>query len=155
MSSNPGRDSNPHDADVLFDTAMVLIGKLQKGKANKQTVLLLAVSIFLDVMLSVAVIFLSVGTIHQNNGSVKTQYQQCLVNNTARSEDKMLWEVFLADATPPKNKITPKITAELAHLSMLVNAKDVPRDCARLYPQAVRLRMSCSILTRRTSPVRP
>jgi len=122
------------DDEALISTAMRLIGQLQRGKASKKTALMLAVSICLDVALSIIVVFLTIGQIHGNSGEAVVQYSQCVENNSARAQDKLLWGAFFSDATPKGAKLTPKIIAEVTELRAIVNAKDAPRDCKALYP---------------------
>ena len=81
--------------------------------------------------LAVVVIFLTLGQIHQNNAATDVQRQQCTANNTARAQDRGLWDYILGAPGPPK---TAQQKAEAAHLKSLVAQKDTPRDCAALYP---------------------
>lgn len=103
-------------------------------KLSRKYIFGLAVSISLDVTLSVVTIFLAIGlnsaSTTQRAASQQTNYQQCQISNTDRAQDKQVWDVFLGDLVPKGTKLTPKLQAEINHIYSVVNSKDAPRDCS-------------------------
>src|SRR6266478_3632424 len=108
--------------DKLFDTAMVLIGRLQKGKASRKTVIALIVSIVLDVALTAVLGIVAVNQEHTTTSIHRSQLAACATGNAIRNENRQLWEFFLAVATsqkpaqpptPAQKAQTAKVIAEL------------------------------------------
>jgi large-conductance mechanosensitive channel len=102
-------------------------------RGNRRIIIGLVISFAIDIILTVAFVFLTISLINQDNNATATNKSQCIANNTARAQDKTLWDVFLSDLAPKGTKLTPKIQAELAHLNQIVAQKDAPRNCSALY----------------------
>jgi len=131
----PDRTEEPAD-DVLIGTAMELIKKLQRTKASKKTVLLLAISIFLDVTLSIVVILLGVGLSHSNSGLVDQENRLrsqeltiCNESNATQQEFVSLWILNTEDFH--SNALGKSFLK-------VVEALYIPVDCQQVYGQGTR-----------------
>ena len=124
----------PSEPNALQDTALRIVDKLVKrGKVDRRLIWVTIVSVVLDISLSVLVVFLFNGISSDQNSIEQVNITQCETANAARADDQVLWDTFITDLTPPGTKLTPVLMAEIAHLKAILNAKDAPRDCFRIY----------------------
>jgi hypothetical protein len=108
-------------------------------RGNRRVIIALAVSLFLDVCLTVEVTVAAVqsgdassraaGTVTQLHAS---QVSACQLANVNRAQDIAIWDTFLAELAPPAAR-TPAVKAKLAVINAAIRVKDTPRDCTRLY----------------------
>jgi hypothetical protein len=100
----------------------------QQGK-SRRNLRLLAVSVALDVALSVALGALALSQAHTSEAIHNSQVSACQQANVSRAEDIAIWNRLLrlpAGATSAQK-------SEVAELEKLVGVKDSPRNCAALY----------------------
>jgi hypothetical protein len=133
----PG-DSEPSSASDIADELSTTLGKisaslrtLQKTKASKRTAWLLAVSILLDVMLSVVTIFLGAGLAHSNSGLAQqgrqlraSELSACQAENAISQNFINLWVLNTEDFNS-----TPAGESFL----YVVRSLYIPVNCAALY----------------------
>jgi uncharacterized protein HemX len=100
----------------------------QQGK-SRRNLRWLAVSVVLDVALSVALGALAFGQAHTSEAIHNSQVSACQQANVKRAQDVAVWNRLLR--LPPTATSAQK--TEIAELEKLVGVKDAPRDCAALY----------------------
>jgi hypothetical protein len=108
-------------------------------RRSKRVIAALAVSLFLDVCLTIGVTVAAVqsGDASSRAADAVTQLHAsnvsaCRQANVNRAQDIAIWDKFLAGLAPPAVR-TAAVRAELAEVNHLIAVKDAPRNCARLY----------------------
>lgn len=127
-------------AAALSDTLDTMSQKLAEmrryGHRSRKFIIALAISLVLDITLSVLTILLAVGVNNAQNSVQHVNVTQCLASNDARAQDAILWNTLLNDLDKPGTKVTPKNAAAIHEINILrkiVVIKDAQRDCLRIY----------------------
>jgi hypothetical protein len=108
-------------------------------RLGKRVIIALAISLFLDVCLTVGV---TIAAIQSGDASARasstvtqlhaSQVSACQQANVNRAQDIAIWNTFLDQLSPPAAR-TPAVTAKLAVINAAIRVKDTPRDCTKLY----------------------
>ena len=109
-------------------------------KKDRHMVIALVISVALDIMLSVMMIFLFTGQVHQNTTFRVAQQRQnttlntklvkaCQDINTNKANDIALWNYTLRNVHPK----TAAQELSLQHEQQLVNVRDQQVDCVARY----------------------
>jgi hypothetical protein len=114
VTGQPGRDEALNIIEGATDALGAVREELSRlnayGRRNRRLIIALAVSLCLDVLLTVAVIVggvalagnkATIGEIHQ------TQVNACQTGNRLRDEQRRLWEHVVAISKPPRGALTP------------------------------------------------
>lgn len=120
-----------------------MTGQLAAVKAtvrrSRRVIIALAVSLLLDVCLTVGVTVAAVqsGDASGRAGDAVAQLHAsnlsaCRQANVNRAQDIAIWDTFLSELAPPAAR-TAAVKAKLAVINTAIRVKDTPRDCARLY----------------------
>jgi hypothetical protein len=139
----PDNNNSPATAGAgkLFDTAMVMIDKLSLSQAHYTRLQRgLFISVALDIILSIALIFVFSGQVHQNTAFRVEQQQQnialhkalvksCNDINANKENDIKLWDNILSSSHPKT------AAEELALLTKkrLVDIRDQQVNCVKVY----------------------
>lgn len=102
----------------------------ESAHRTRQMAIGLAVSIILDVVLTVVVALLSVSALNQNATLHASQLASCATSNETRAEQRQLWQYIFQISG------TPKTTAEKAREQQFlafVNTTFAPVNCAAVY----------------------
>jgi hypothetical protein len=93
----------------------------------------LACSAGVQALLIGLVVVLLISNLHTTDGQEQSNITQCQLANITRHQDIAIWDQFLKDLTPPKPRVTPKVTGELAVIYHLIVLKDTPRNCQKAF----------------------
>jgi len=130
-----------HGANVLFGTAMQLIDKMSMSQARETRLTRgLVISVALDIILSIALIFVAIGQVHQNNAFHVAQTKQnaalsaaliksCKAGNVNKANDIKLWDDILKTDHPK----TAAQEEQFLTIQGLVSVRDQPIDCVARY----------------------
>ncbi|HEX3960917.1 MAG TPA: hypothetical protein VHZ03_30580 [Trebonia sp.] len=103
------------------------------NRTNRHIIIALVVSFCLDLLVTAGFGWNTVQVNGAQNASHDSQISACQQANVNRAQDIAIWNQFLTDIAPPGTPETAKVKAELAGLSKLVQVKDEPRNCQKLY----------------------
>lgn len=96
----------------------------------------LAVSLAVDITLTVVVLFLTGHQADLTHAIHKSQLASCAIGNDFRARQAQVWEHVLAVSTPPANETPAERTARLAKVDafrVYVARQFHPVDCTALY----------------------
>lgn len=108
----------------------------QYGHKSRKFIIGLAISLFLDITLSVLTVLLAVGVNNAQNSVQHVNFTQCVASNEARAQDALFLNTLLNDFVAPGTKVTPENAAAVTKVNQLrqiVRSKDAQRDCVKLY----------------------
>jgi hypothetical protein len=108
---------------------------IQQGK-SRRNIRLIAVSVALDVALSVSLIFLAVGQASVSDQIHRSQVTACGIGNGNRAAQIRLWDHVIAISKAPPGETAAQRTARLAKLAAFrayVRTTFHPVDCTALY----------------------
>lgn len=111
--------------------------KLSQLAASPQTIIKVwAVSAILNVLFLASILVLGLlyaansNQLHQQNAALyNSSVSQCRANNANRAQDFVIWTA-LEKPTAPRNAAA---RAKWAKLTQLVEKKDAPRNCIKVY----------------------
>ena|ERR1017187_249828 len=145
-------DSNETDdgaatpgANRLFGTAMVLIDKMSVSQRRSRVLeRWLAISVALDILLSIALVFVFAGQVNLNSSFRVAQQKQnaslslaliksCQAGNANKAYDIELWNDILKTDHPK----TAAQELTLLNLQRLVHVRDQPIDCIARYSNII------------------
>jgi hypothetical protein len=145
-------DSNETDDDAatpganrLFGTAMVLIDKMSVSQRRSRVLeRWLAISVALDILLSIALVFVFAGQVNLNSSFRVAQQKQnaslslaliksCQAGNDNKAHDIELWNDILKTDHPK----TAAQELTLLNLQRLVHVRDQPIDCIARYSSII------------------
>lgn len=130
-----------HGANVLFDSAMVLLDKLALSQKHYRILQRgLVISVALDILLSIALMFVFTGQVNLNSTFRIAQQRQnttlntklvkaCQDINTNKANDIALWNYTLRNVHPK----TAAQELSLQHEQQLVNIRDQQVNCIARY----------------------
>lgn len=137
--SQPGDDATLAAAERLstsMDGLREDIGTLRSyGKRNRHFIWTLAVSLVLDVVLSVAVAVIAVQANQAASAADRnrdTQRVTCESANESRAANRSLWGAILDASNQANPNATPAQRNQVEGLRWFVNQVFAPRDCAHL-----------------------
>lgn len=100
------------------------------SRRTRRLALGLAMSIVLDVLLTVVVALLTITSLNQNATLHASQLVSCANSNDTRAEQRRLWAYILRISAPPK---TAAAKAQEQQFVAFVNATFAPVNCAAIY----------------------
>lgn len=103
---------------------------LRYGHASRNLIHWLAVSIALDIMLSLALGWVAIGaqqTANQASSLAARSYQACLAGNDFRATELQLWNYILD--LPPTAPRTPDQQAQQVQFRTYIDRQFAPRKC--------------------------
>ena len=120
-------------AEKAASTQDAIVAQQRK---SKRTVRLLAVSVILDIMLSVATITLAVNQQNVSRAIHDSQLAACAIGNETRAAQVQLWDHVIGISRPPPGETGAERKARLARLAALrAYVRNTFRqiNCAALY----------------------
>ena len=134
-----------HGANVLFDSAMVLLDKLALSQKHYRILQRgLVISVALDIILSIALMFVFAGQVNLNSAFRVAQQRQnttlntklvkaCQDINTNKANDIKLWNELLLNTIPVVPNESKAELALQAKFHALINVRDQPVNCIARY----------------------
>lgn len=134
-------DALPNDpvatAQALTSSLDALSGELEAanrfGRRNRRMIWWLAVSLLLDVVLTVVVAVVAVEVNHASDKAAQVHSQQvatCLSTNEGRKLNVQLWDYVLS--IPPSRPRTEEQDKRIADFRVFLHKTFAPRDCSRI-----------------------
>jgi len=105
------------------------------GKQNRHYIWALAVSLLLDVVLTVVVVIVAGQARDANNlatANRNSQIETCNSSNVARQTSRELWNYILDVAAKQPENETPDRKRQLADFRAYMEKTYAPRDCAQI-----------------------
>lgn len=135
---------SPDPVAELAERAISIAGKAAATQAaivkqqarSKKVTRWLAVSVALDVTLSIVTIFLAAGQISVSDSIRRTQVNGCALGNGYRTAQVRLWDHVISVSVPPPRETPAERARRLATVRafrVYVHGVFRPVDCARLY----------------------
>lgn len=135
MTDDKYRETLNAAAD-LQESMAVLSGEIRGlrtyGKRNRNYIVGLAVSLFLDLVLSIVVAFVAVSAAEANDQADqnrRTQIATCESANQSRAVTVNLWNYVLDSAA--KNDPTPQKLKQISDFRAYMQKAYAPRDCSQ------------------------
>lgn len=122
--------------DKRLGDSHIVQALVNTGKTNRRIIRWLAVSVALDIGLSVAMIFIAIGAQHTAETATSAQTQtrlQCEAGNEARSAQLQLWTYVLTLSSQHETKRQKKQAVQFRHYIQRVFAQ---RDCDNPEPSS-------------------
>jgi hypothetical protein len=88
----------------------------QQGK-SRRNIRLIAVSVVLDIALSVSLVFLAVSQAHVSDSIHSSQLAACALGNGFRASQAQVWDHFIARSAAPPGETAAQRTARLRRLA--------------------------------------
>ena len=114
-------------SDKLNDVSKQLQKVADASRNTRRLAIGLAVSLVLDVLLTITVTLLSLSALSQSAAQHQSQLASCAISNDSRTQQRALWGYLFNLAGGAK-------TSEQKQFLGYVNKTFSPINCAKLYP---------------------
>lgn len=133
--TDPDRMSTVEAARTLVESMNSLGGEIgalrHYGRRNRQMIVLLAISLLLDALLSVAVFFVAVQASQASSEAARNRQNAittCEASNQARVASVQLWN-YVLDTTVQSPSPDPDRPAKIEKFRQFMKTTYAPRDC--------------------------